>query len=303
MSQLNRTRNPNPVRRLTFSVTSQSRVAVSSFLLCNRNIAAAVQIRMAPKPITKPRCTECRRKKIKAGPSGYDASALPAALTPFQCDYQRPSCSSCTVSKRDCVYQKSTIFITYVDPNSRPVQHTVNQAQQVVTKRRQFVLPGPVPGNAVHNRALSDGFLVRYYPEDDRWWRKTCSWSKPALEGMDFAPLKRASLAVGSAMMGLSTDVTRYKQYSLECYVKAMQDLRLCCDQGQRKDWFKIMLTILLLLTYDDIHPMEMDYAKPTGHSLGLVSILKLVGPTAFQKGNEHQAFLYSRLILVRYPT
>ncbi|XWW93959.1 hypothetical protein V2A60_001898 [Cordyceps javanica] len=50
---------------------------------------------MAPRPITKPRCHNCRRKKIK-------------------CDYGRPACSQCKRSHLQCDgYERDLIFVSH----------------------------------------------------------------------------------------------------------------------------------------------------------------------------------------------
>ena len=45
--------------------------------------------------------------------------------------------------------------------------------------------------------------------------------------------------------MGASTRSRNQKQYSVECYVKAMKDLPRYCQHGNANDWFKLLFTLL----------------------------------------------------------
>ncbi|KAJ3490822.1 hypothetical protein NLG97_g5702 [Lecanicillium saksenae] len=153
----------------------------------------------------------------------------------------------------------------------------------------------PLPLATIYRDGIADGMLVRYYPVYGEWWLKECCWLKPAISGLDFAPLKRAGDALAFAIMGISTSDDYYTQYSMEYYGRTIRDLQLVCEKGNRNDMFKILLSVLLAWTYDQINPTERDVIKGSGHTVGLASILQLMGPKAFQHNPEYQAFLFVR--------
>lgn len=173
-----------------------------------------------------------------------------------------------------------------------------------------------MPAAATNRNSLTDGFLLRYYPTDTKWWRKVCSWVFPALDGQQYNPLKTASLALSSAMMGTSTQNEGHKQYSVRCYIQSMQQLRVSCQHPKEGDWFNALLTSLLLFTFgvsiclcrftkrdanykQSMHPIAIDVEGMMGHCVGLASIVQMAGPAAFHYGHKHQALLYVRLLLV----
>lgn len=221
---------------------------------------------MRPRPITKPRCLQCRRKKTKVA-FPHTRCTLSSMLTQLrQCTYEKPSCTACIRSGLVCEYKKDLVFVSYAaaeDGNQKcradwlPTEDNTVVPAPARSRRASPSSIADIPLATVNKQALNDGFLRRYYPEKTDWWMSVCSWVFPALDGMNYTPLKVASTALGSAMMGATANDAYYKQYSVQCYIKSMQQLRVRCGEARPREWFKVLLTSILLLTFGVSRPLR----------------------------------------------
>lgn len=98
-------------------------------------------------------------------------------------------------------------------------------------------------------------FLLHYYPRSPTWWKTACTWVMEAFDGRhQFVPLQAAAGALGTTVIALVHGNNDFREYGLQLYGKALRDLRRANQFAYEYRWFDLLLTSMLLLSYEVSH-------------------------------------------------
>ncbi|KAK2599115.1 hypothetical protein QQS21_005456 [Conoideocrella luteorostrata] len=269
---------------------------------------------MGARPLIKPRCVNCREKKIK-------------------CDYKQPECGPCSRSRFKCKgYVTELVIIPYEERcTSTAAADEAGQHGALASVRKVARPPSvselrnsPYVKPSINRISLGNQFLDLYYPTSRLWWQDACTWVTEAFDGRhQFTALQSAAAAMGTTVIASVHQNRQYRKDGLKLYGKALAELRKASQAAQLYHWFDLLLTSMILLSYEVGFPKSstLGFAarleKPTdsrqvlapttadrsgvkGHMIGISSFLRIMGPRAFQQpGLYHTGFLYCRLTLI----
>ncbi|KAJ4154171.1 hypothetical protein LMH87_010632 [Akanthomyces muscarius] len=216
---------------------------------------------MRPSPARTARCDNCRRKKIK-------------------CDNKLPRCTKCVMSNLDCQPFKKEFQFVFSGEVEHAGTSKRSQPEGSVSGSHtggQHVVPSnPFVAPSIHRIAILDR----------------------ALENRNLSTI---SVAVASSFCSSVTNDANLQAAGLKAYVKAVSDMRSKAVSF-KQNWGQLLMASVTLFLYEFNVPSTMFYSTSTGmksHILGITSILKLVGPAAFQVEPFHSMFLLARGILI----
>ncbi|KAK2606011.1 hypothetical protein QQS21_003528 [Conoideocrella luteorostrata] len=236
---------------------------------------------MVPRPITKPRCNHCRRKKIK-------------------CDYQQPACGPCLKKGLSCTYQRDLVFVIHdtgtavPEPRRAPVRS--DTVQGTGTRVRKVTVPTSPEGATQNVADLYSKFLSLYLPHQEQY---TSKWL-PMVPNTSHQPrvVELAIRALSTMMMGQRTKNEDTKVAARRYYGRALLDLRSMIDRPRPKsEWIQYLLATMLLQIFESISLSGVNGF--VSHAKGIAMFIQQAGPEAFQDNPLHLTLLSGRASLI----
>ncbi|TQW05071.1 hypothetical protein IF2G_07714 [Cordyceps javanica] len=268
------------------------------------------------RPLTKAKCDNCRHRKIKVQRFLSPLSlllfffrfrrvslALLAAGPTLRtlptnqrgCDNKLPRCTRCIRSDLPCQTSKRELQFVFSRPSTAAHGPTVaHQHTQILAR----VPANPFSAPSLRRTAVVDRCCSSLFPSDPTGWTSDTMSVLNVLQGRERAG---DAVAMAASYCLAVTQDSSLRAYSLEAYCRAVSQMRALATDF-KKNWRRLLESSLLLFLYEVCLKDNKCPAMTRGtssHLQGMTSVLKLVGPTAFQAEPFHSLFLCARFALV----
>ncbi|TQV93167.1 hypothetical protein IF1G_08470 [Cordyceps javanica] len=263
------------------------------------------------RPLTKAKCDNCRHRKIKV----------------HLCDNKLPRCTRCIRSDLPCQTSKRELQFVFSRPSTAAHGPTVaHQHTQILAR----VPANPFSAPSLRRTAVVDRCCSSLFPSDPTGWTSDTMSVLNVLQGRERAG---DAVAMAASYCLAVTQDSSLRAYSLEAYCRAVSQMRALATDFKKNWRRLLESSLLLFLyevcrpfffrnstlfsfsfsvfSLTNISPWPLscqtnleevclkDNKCPamtrgtSSHLQGMTSVLKLVGPTAFQAEPFHSLFLY----------
>jgi len=195
--------------------------------------------KMAPRPILKPRCHNCRRRKIKVD-APHPLWTNNWSSCEQKCDYQQPCCGQCRWSLLQCEgYKQDLVFISH------------NVARQA--SRSSLPSSSVCPSPGVHNRQnIFDYFLSQYLPEAPLNHSSSIKWFSHLPPRPSECPaLDSSTNALGVTMLGRKTGDHNLIYNGLKLYGDSLATFRSWQVRHRTGRWHESLLVAMVLQLFE----------------------------------------------------
>ncbi|KAJ3497765.1 hypothetical protein NLG97_g1651 [Lecanicillium saksenae] len=257
---------------------------------------------MAPRPITKPRCHNCRRKKIG-------------------CDYGRPECSQCKRSNLQCDgYERDLIFVSHNTETASPPPTTTKSrtsSSGVKKSTRPIGSPGSCSSSRPRHSSSPDPpafTTIEFYhtpPPPPPVCPPSASPCKllSSLNLFDlshirthFKPLDSAIEAVLMATTPYTQPDVCYPTQSQSQYSQALFELRESKQRGNLRhgNWHNTAFTSLMLQLIEVIDGVNAPFEDWFSHSTEISSMPPMASIQQFGASDISTLTFYRTAMLAR---
>ncbi|KAF7167585.1 hypothetical protein CNMCM5623_000891 [Aspergillus felis] len=215
------------------------------------------------------------------------------------CGQERPRCSQCIKSNRQCAgYQRDRVFVL-VQPDSKESTRTTRLE---ITRAN----PTPLEQGPGHEIIMScnirqdllNAFIGRCLPHPRFRAR---SWYKPWLFFLGDIPtrtkvLEFSTLAISAAAIGRRFNDSALVQQSLWAYTRALREMQKALWSGTLRREDETLAACLVLSLYELMECPDNGADAYQGHCKGYLSLVKARGMDAHTDGIGHDLFVGVRL-------
>ncbi|GFG26695.1 uncharacterized protein AN5342 [Aspergillus udagawae] len=215
------------------------------------------------------------------------------------CGQERPRCSQCVKSNRQCAgYQRDKVFVL-VQPGAKESTRTTGQDIAKIS-------PNPFdkgPGHEIImscniRQQLLDAFIGRCLPHP-RF--RTRSWYKPWLFLLADIPTRSKALefstfAISSAVIGRRFNDSALVHQSLRAYTRALREMQKALWSGTLMREDETLAACLVLSLYELMECPDNGADAYQSHCKGYLSLVKARGMHAHTDGIGHDLFVGVRL-------
>ncbi|RLL94673.1 hypothetical protein CFD26_102689 [Aspergillus turcosus] len=217
------------------------------------------------------------------------------------CGQERPHCSQCLKSNRQCAgYRRDKVFVL-VQPDAKESSRTTRQGKDIARLKPNTLDQGPgheIIMSCQIRQQLLDAFIGRCLPHPRFRAR---SWYKPWLFLLPDIPtrskvLQFSTLAISSAALGRRFHDGALIQQSLKAYTLGLREMQkaLWSDTLRYED--ETLAACLVLSLYELMECPDNGDGAYQSHCKGYLSLVKARGMDAHIDGIGHDLFMGVRL-------
>ncbi|KAF4263113.1 hypothetical protein KXV68_002994 [Aspergillus fumigatus] len=235
---------------------------------------------------------------IMGGVRGKSQGCGTCRARKIACGQERPRCSQCLKSNRQCTgYQRDKVFVL-VQPDAKESARTTRQDVAKIGPNHFDQGPGlEIIMSCNIRQQLLDAFIGRclHHPRF-----RTRSWYRPWLFLLpDISTRSKAlefsTLAISSAAIGRKFNDSRLVHQSLRAYTRALREMQKALWGGSlRED--ETLAACLVLSLYELLECPDNGADAYQNHCQGYLSLVKARGMDAHTDGIGHDLFVGVRL-------